>query len=149
MKKALLGGLLVLLFAYPALCDEIDLEPVACVQFKAGYDALSAQPLFADNASFALAASAIADNHLILNKSETAYMTREQIQSYLSALKPIDALIWLQSTYTSIETQLKRCLGSGFEQKRLELRAPKLAPEKPGTKACGGPMPDLSKPLAK
>jgi hypothetical protein len=146
MKKALRGGLLALLLATPA---HADIAPPTCDQFKAGYDALSSKPLYADFESFAFAASVLADNTLIYSDdTKTSYATREQLIRYLLRLQPIDALIWLQSRYTDVELQLKRCSGSAFEQKRLVLMAPEYKP-KPDAKTCGGPMPDLSKPLTK
>ncbi len=147
MRVFLFGGLTVLLLMCGARADTVDLEPVTCTQFKAGYDILSSQPFSAEDGSLEVAIHAITDNHLLLNRIETEYMTREQLAEYLSRQKPIDALIWLQTTYTAIEYQLQRC-NQPFEQKRLVLVAPQVI-VKPG-KACGSPtIPDLSKPLKK
>lgn len=150
MKAFVLGGLLALMSACPVRSDSVDLEPVTCAQFKAGYDTLSSRPFSAEDGSLATAIDAIVDNHLLMrDKTRTSYATREQLTVYLSSLKPLDALIWLQTTYTTIELQYKICSGSAYEQKRLELRAPRLATVRPGAKSCGGSVPDLSKPLGK
>lgn len=144
--SAIAGILLVFGLVQGASADE--LPSPTCAQFKAGYDILADQPISTTNGRIADAIMALADNHLIYSDATmTAFATREQLAAYLGRLQPIEALIWLQARFTDIENRLKtaKC---PFEEKRLVLLAPTFVP-KPGAKSCGGPMPDLSKPLKK
>jgi len=141
MKKALLGGLLALLFAVPA---QAEMPMPTCEQMKAGYELLGSGPISAEDGTLDIAVKAFADNQLLAHDStKQTYATRERIATYLKSLSPMDALLWVGKQHYDLEAAMQRnkC---AYTHKDIVLKSP-VYKANPNAKSCGGPIPDLSK----